>query len=206
MTKTRLQRYEKYKHISYEYIHELFDYHEDGQLLWKVSNGNRSKIGGVAGGLHKGCDYHRIRIGHSTLQTHCLIWIYHYGHLPENFIDHIDQNKLNNRIENLREVTRQCNARNCRVLSSNTSGVVGVYFSKNRDKWISRIIVDGKTVQLGAFSSFNKAVRARWEFEMYIGWNGCNSTSSAYLYMKKNNLFKKPNRPIYRGKLLAEQV
>jgi len=63
-----------------------------------------------------------------------LIFLYHHGYLPK-FVDHIDGNKKNNRIENLREATKSQNAMNQKVSTRNTSGIKGVMWHKRDKKW-----------------------------------------------------------------------
>ena len=91
---------------------------------------------------------------------------------------------MNNRIENLREVSKQCNGRNCKVSRRNTSGVTGVSFAKERNKWFAQIYTPEKKYTIGYFDTLLDAVRARWKKEVELNWNGCNSTSSAYLYLQ----------------------
>lgn len=90
----------------------------------------------------------------------------------ESIVDHIDRNKLNNRQCNLRVVTASVNGANKDKNERNTSGVVGVSFYKNKNKWYSRIGYNRKTISLGAYSRFEDAVIARLEAEkMYYPSN-----------------------------------
>lgn len=85
-------------------------------------------------------------------------------------IDHIDRNKLNNTIENLRGATKQENAYNSKLSSNNTSGVTGVSFSKCKSKWRSYINVDHKQIFLGYFTDINDAIKVRLKAEIkYFG-------------------------------------
>ena len=80
-------------------------------------------------------------------------------------IDHINGNKLDNRKENMRIVTNQQNSWNSRIYSNNTSGHTGVYWFKQRKKWVSGINVDGKFINLGYTSDKKIAVKRRIEAE-----------------------------------------
>lgn len=84
---------------------------------------------------------------------------------PENkpFVDHVDNNPLNNRASNLRYATRQENSLNRNLQSNNTSGYTGVYFSNER--WIAVIKRNGKTEHLGTFSTKEEAIAKRKEAE-----------------------------------------
>lgn len=77
------------------------------------------------------------------------------------YVDHINHNKRDNRKENLRVVTNQQNSMNHKIRSGNKSGVSGVTFSKQRNKWRAFITVDYKNVNLGYYDNFEDAVTAR---------------------------------------------
>lgn len=81
-------------------------------------------------------------------------------------VDHIDGNKLNNRLSNLRMATRSQNEQNKGLRNHNTSGVTGVRFTKERGDWHAGIAVDGKRIHLGYFNSFDEAVKARKNAEL----------------------------------------
>jgi len=76
-------------------------------------------------------------------------------------VDHIDNNKLNNNIDNLRYATPQENIRNCKLYSTNTSGIKGVHYKKANKKWCAQIYIDGISVHLGLFSNIEDAKNAR---------------------------------------------
>jgi hypothetical protein len=119
-----------------------------------------------------------------------LSWLYIHGYLPENDIDHIDRDPSNNRINNLREVSRQCNIRNTGNPINNTYGVKGVSWHKRRNKWIAQIVINKKQKHLGCYKNFNDAVIARYKAEKELNWSGCDSSSPAYQYLKQNNLLE----------------
>jgi uncharacterized protein YigA (DUF484 family) len=76
--------------------------------------------------------------------------LYHNGYLPD-LIDHIDGNKLNNRIENLREASKQENCQNQKVRLTNSSGVKGVSWHKANKKWIVAVCKNYKSYYCGTF-------------------------------------------------------
>lgn len=76
-------------------------------------------------------------------------------------VDHIDNNKLNNHIHNLRWVTHSQNIMNKSKHCNNSSGVTGVSWHIRLKKWVARITIDGITKNLGTFTSITKAKRAR---------------------------------------------
>ena len=139
-------------------VHELFSY-VDGKLFWRKKTSRKTVVGAEAGTFRKIDGYRQIMIDRSTYRTHRLIFLYHYGWMPE-IIDHINQNVLDNRIENLRSATRVENAYNCKLRPDNTSGVKGVTWCKNKRKWVARLYANRECVNLGRFSDMQDAIDA----------------------------------------------
>ncbi len=174
------------KKLTQKRVRELFDY-KDGSLFWKKPPKCQVKIGDEAGSMHWS-GYRIVRVDRRLYLSHRMIWLYLHGYFPEDGLDHIDKNKLNNRIENLREVSQVCNSRNCGNFKHNKSGVKGVHWAKANNRWISSIRVFRKSYHIGSYKDFNEAVLHRFAAEQCLGWHGCDSTSPAYLYAIKNNL------------------
>ncbi len=87
---------------------------------------------------------------------------------PGQFIDHINKDRADNRKCNLRCCRRAENDRNRGIYATNTSGVTGVYFDKQRNKWVASISYDKKRTLIGRFTSKEEAVRARLEKEIEL--------------------------------------
>lgn len=143
-------------------LRELFDYDpERGCLLWKVSNTNSVKVGQVAGSLRGSDGYWVVGVDKAIYPTHRLIWVWHYGSLDQDlFIDHINGDKLDNRVENLRTCSHAENGRNRPgKQSSNTSGYSGVCWDKKSLKWRAQIQdpQTGGKRHLGLFTDLHKA-------------------------------------------------
>lgn len=103
-------------------------------------------------------------------KAHHIIWAMVKGYWSTKEIDHIDGNRSNNKIENLREVTSAENSRNRKLTDKNTSGVVGVY--NRHDKWYATIFKSvGERVALGTFTTFEQAVLARKSAEVLFGYH-----------------------------------
>jgi hypothetical protein len=134
----------------YNYLHETFQY-QDGELYYKKSPNFRIVLGQKAGGTNSN-GYIIIEIKQKSYKAHRLIFLYHNGYLPE-FIDHIDQNKQNNNIENLREVTKSENKYNTKKYKTNTSGYKGVSYHKASKKWAACIRINKKDIWLGLFET-----------------------------------------------------
>jgi hypothetical protein len=174
----------------YYKVRKLFDY-QDGNLIWKKKT--RGVKENYIAGTKTSEGYIRIKIHYNEYKAHRLIWLWHYGYMPENDLDHINKNKEDNRIENLREVSAKCNIRNTGNFSHNTSGVKGIHWYKSRNKWQVYIIVDLKQKNLGYYKDFDDAVLARLAAEQCLGWEGCDSNSPAYQYAIEHNLIKEIN-------------
>ena len=114
------------------------------------------------------------------------MYLYHHGYLPENYVDHINRDKLDNRIENLREVSKSCSSRNVSQQSHTASGVKGVAWSADEGRWKSSIDVAGRKIFLGYSSCLLEAACLRLAAEQAEGWQGCESSSPAFLYVKEN--------------------
>jgi hypothetical protein len=140
--------------LTQEHIKTIFDY-KDGELLWKISNNRKIKIGSIAGSIDSG-NYKNIKICGKTYKNHRLIFLMHNGYLPK-MIDHIDGNTLNNCIENLREATPRENQQNSKLRKNNTSGYRNVYWSKAAQKWQIYCRVNGKMTYFGLFNDLELA-------------------------------------------------
>ena len=136
------------KEITQKYIKSLFTY-RDGNLYWRVSLNRSIKIGSKAGSL-KRIGYYKIGINGKTYLNHRLIYLYHYGFIPKQ-IDHIDNNKLNNKIENLREITNSQNHMNQKSHKNSASKYKGVSWYKRINKWRVQIQINNKNKHLGYF-------------------------------------------------------
>lgn len=117
-------------------------------LSWKKSKFPK-KVGAMAGAFSQFDKYWRIVICGKTLLAHRIIWFLHRNRFPEADLDHIDNNKLNNKIENLREATRSQNNMNTPPTKRNTSGVKNVSFHKRQKKWQVRVQVNRKMINFG---------------------------------------------------------
>ncbi len=167
--------------ITQERLKELFDYREDGEFIRKVNKGP-AKAGSVAGDIDL-LGYGRINVDGKRCKTHRLVWMWHHGYFPENYLDHINRKSADNRIENLREVSQSCNMRNVGNRSTNTSGAKGICWSKTSGKWQAQMMVNGKTIYLGTYDSFKEAVQARYNKETELGWDSCDACSPAAAYL-----------------------
>lgn len=149
-----------------ESVQELFEYDSAvGRLVWKARPFERPQWNGRWAGKPAGVvgfkGYRYVRFQGRTYREHRLVWLYHYGHWPLDQIDHMNGDKSDNRIENLRDVSTSINKQNMRrPRADNTSGFLGVTWSKARHAWVAQIQVNGKNRSLGAFTTPEDAYRA----------------------------------------------
>lgn len=145
-------------------------YVDGGVLRWKIKN-HRSKPGDAAGTILRN-GYVQVKIKQKRYYAHRIVWMMHYGEIPVGFeIDHINHNRQDNRIENLRIVSRKQNRMNSSMYSNNSSGFNGVRWCNDRMKWIATIRANGKEKNLGRFDSFGDAVLARVRANISYGYH-----------------------------------
>lgn len=108
--------------------------------------------------------------------AHRIIWALHYGSHPPRHVDHINGDKLDNRIANLRDVDPSMNLRNALGKSNNTSGVTGVNWRDDKRKWRARIMVNYKETTIGHFDTFEEAVAAREAAAKRLGFTQRHGT------------------------------
>ena len=123
-----------------------------GHFTWLVSNSNSVTVGTRAG-TPKKPGYRQVKINNKRYYEHRLAWLYHYGYLPTKQIDHINGDRSDNRITNLREATPAENSQNKGKNKTNTSGYTGVSLDKVSGKLRAQIQKDGKKIFLGLFNT-----------------------------------------------------
>ena len=155
-----------------EELRRLFDYDpETGVVTWKVSNG-KSKVGKPAGSINKNNKYIYVGINKKIYRIHRICWALFFGYDPLSMhIDHINQNRQDNRIKNLRLVTPLENQMNKGTSKNNTSGVMGVIWDESRKKWRAGIWPKGKHINLGRFTNKADAISARKAAEIKYGFH-----------------------------------
>lgn len=143
-----------------ELIKQLLRYDpETGCLHWREDR-RRCKTGSVAGSVHKGSGYIRVEVDGRAMSAHRVAWFLHYGSWPADQVDHINKDKTDNRIGNLREATNGQNRANTR--SSSKHGLKGVAFKpwlKERP-WEARITSNKKVISLGCYPTKEEAHNA----------------------------------------------
>lgn len=162
---------------------EMFEY-KNGELFWKIrpvshfcdsrvcAMFNSRYFGKRAGHINKG--YVEIFLNKKRIGVHRIVFAMFNGRIP-TMVDHIDGDKQNNKIENLRECTESQNQHNRRIYANNTSGIKGVYWNKSANKWQVSIGINGILKHIGCFSSITDAANARRQAaEKYHGEFACH--------------------------------
>lgn len=125
----------------------------DGVFKW--NNNFYKNVGYLARG------YIGIKINGKKYMAHRLAWLYMYGEFPKLHIDHINGNRLDNRISNLRLATNSQNMQNQKKgRKDNKTGFLGVYFCNHRKKYIAKIVINHKRIELGKFDNKEDAGEA----------------------------------------------
>jgi hypothetical protein len=157
--------------ITQERLQSLLMYDPDtGEFRWRKTNK-------IAGTLHAS-GYWRVQIDGKPYLAHRLAWAYAHGAFPKNNIDHINHNRSDNRLKNLRLVTRSENQHNRKRATQSSSGFLGVSWFAPKKKWRAYIKANGTRHHLGWFSDLNAAVQARKAAErLYHPSRPCDATT-----------------------------
>jgi len=142
--------------ITQSELKELLRYDEHtGKFTWLVSRKGRGGVGECAGSAVPN-DYVRIVLNRGRYMAHRLAWLYVYGEFPPNQTDHINGDKHDNRIANLRACNNGQNGANTGLHTRNKSGHKGVYWCKFSKKWAAKFA----TISLGRFTEIEEAAAA----------------------------------------------
>lgn len=125
---------------------------ESGAFVWKIAIGRKIRPGRAAGANKDG--YTTINLCGERFLAHRLAWMFVNGSFPDGLIDHIDGNKSNNAIANLRIATASENGQNRKLPNKNNKcGLIGARFVESKNKFVASIRIDGKSKHIGYFKS-----------------------------------------------------
>lgn len=148
--------------ITLERLQKLMNYDAtSGDFYWSISINPRAPVGSMAGKKSISQGYRHISIDGVSYKAHHLVWLWFNGKLPTHQIDHINGNRLDNRIENLRDVPQRLNTWNLQSAKKNSkSGILGVDWKASHKKWRAQIRIDGRKVQIGLYDTAEDAAAA----------------------------------------------
>lgn len=159
LTKDPVHGYKGSSELTVGRLRELIDYNpETGSMVWKISTSNRNPVNSEVGTLLN-TGYRLLTIDGQRYLAHRIAWFYVHGFWPKE-IDHINRDRSDNRMANLRIATRSQNNVNASRRSDNKSGVTGVTWHKGSQKWRATCHINGKQVQVGMFDSIEEAAKA----------------------------------------------
>jgi hypothetical protein len=167
--------------LTQAHLKELLHYDPDtGVFTWKDIKKNRHLAGKMAGNVSV-LGYVIIKINQKYHKAHRLAWLYEFGQFPEKWIDHINRDRSDNRIANLRNADHSLNMRNKKIGKNNKSSKTGVSFSAATQKWSARIQVKNKSGFLGWFSNLEDAIASREKAEIDWGYHLDRPTTNVSL-------------------------
>ena len=129
-----------------------------GMFTRRIGSGT-ARIGDEAGCIRSD-GYRIISVGGISYLAHRLAWLHVYGSMPKNDTDHIDRNRGNNAIDNLRDISHSANLHNSKRYKNNKSGLRGACWIEGRKMWLSSITSSGRNVFIGYFGSKREAAEA----------------------------------------------
>lgn len=143
-----------------------------GRFFWCCNRKGRAARVGAPAGCRRRDGYIQIVIDGRRYYGHRLAWRFEVGPIPDGMeIDHIDHDPSNNRICNLRLVTKSGNRKNRSMDSRNKSGVNGVFWAPHAHAWAAQIRSERKTRHIGYFKSIDEAAQARRQAEVRLGFH-----------------------------------
>lgn len=162
--------------ITAENIRSILDYNaETGVFVWRVRPDMRkewnTRYAGKVVGHTCLTEYVGLFMDKKNYLMHRLAWLYFYGEWPEKQIDHINGNRMDNRITNLRAATSAENNRNVGLQKRRAGKLKGTSYRHGlKKKWIASIVVDGVKYHLGYhWSEFDAAHAYRLAAEFFFG-------------------------------------
>lgn len=151
----------------YEVVRDLLHYNpETGIFTWRKCFKNVHA--GEKAGTKISIGYIILGVDNCRVFAHRLAWFYVYGVWPPEYVDHINGDRADNRLSNLRLASHSQNAWNGALRSTNTSGYRGVSWSKSKERWVARLFKNNKQHVIGYFKDKEEARRAYLEAAMRL--------------------------------------
>ena len=152
--------------ITQKFLKERYIY-KDGELVYRQKV--RGTVKGQVAGTSFKDTYRKVSIDNKLYFVHRLVYLYHTGELPE-YVDHINGDRTDNRISNLRSATHSENIKNSKLREDSKSGYKNVSYHKKRNHWVVSLKVNGYQKYIGAFKELELAgLVANQAREKYYG-------------------------------------
>ena len=151
--------------VTAQRLREFLHYDADtGVFTWIVDRSPKTRRGDVAGSIYSN-GYRMIGIDWKYTSAHRLAWLYVHGKMPETWIDHINGDKTDNRIANLRDVPPSMNSQNQRRPHADKTScrLMGATWDKMWGNWKAQLRLKGRTIYLGRFKTAEEAHQAYLE-------------------------------------------
>lgn len=162
-------------HPSIEDIRKNFTYDAETGLLYAANRTRRTDLNGKPVGCQHGNGYLDVRLGKKLYYVHRICFAHYYGYWPEA-VDHINGNRADNRICNLRDANKQLNGLNRGMDCDNSTGYKGVSYRKDTNNYMWQFVVEGKKYTKSGFATALDAYKHKVAFI-----NALNSAASEFL-------------------------
>lgn len=146
--------------LTRERMKELLTYDPNTGEIRRIKTISGNAVKGMLAGSIKPNGYVQIQVDGKCYLGHRLAWLHEFGEFPVGILDHINGNRQDNRIGNLRQVTASQNCHNELLRTNNTSGVKGVTWDKRRKSWAAKFWHERKCINVGNFKSLEEAKEA----------------------------------------------
>ncbi len=177
-----------------ETIQEYLRYSpETGEFHWLKRSSDKTKVGARAGRERSHGGYRQVTLLGQTMYEHRLAWFCIHGDIARGqTIDHINGDKGDNRLANLRIASRGENMANVGAKKDNTSGCKNVHWCATKERWIAKVKKNGRSIYVGTFRDFALAVNAATEarasaFGEFASQFGCDAAMVAWPYRGASN-------------------
>ncbi|MFB6349684.1 HNH endonuclease signature motif containing protein [Moraxella marmotae] len=166
LTQQRLQQYLRYDEQS-------------GEFTWIKRPSKNIHLHTRAGTLDKSSGYRSITLFGKRYLEHRLVWLYVHGEMPKHQIDHINQIRDDNRLSNLRHITKAENQRN-KTRRTSRLDEIGIWWCKRRKRYIAEISLNGKKVYQKSFTDIDEAIKARKQKSLELGFHDNHGSQAKY--------------------------
>lgn len=162
--------------LTVDRLKQLLSYDPETGVFMRLTTVGHRLAGSIAGAVRP-TGYIQIAVDNRIYLAHRLAWFYVHGRFPEGVIDHINHDRADNRLRNLRDVSVSDNRKNLSHINPKvgSSGHIGVRKCSRTDKWCAYISADGVFHDLGRFDELADAIAARLASEPKYHLPRCGS-------------------------------